>query len=391
MALMKLRLLTAGESHGPAQSAVLEGIPAGLEISRNRLQRQMKRRQQGYGRGARMKIETDEVEITAGIRHSRTLGSPIAFTVHNRDFVNWKETMSVWEIPAENKRVVSRPRPGHADLPGGLKYDQHDLRNILERASARETVVRVAAGMICEQLLSSAAGIEVVSHVVALGNVAANDWAPAWAAIAAIQDSERLRCVEPEVEARMIEEVDRASEQKDTLGGIVQVVARNIPPGLGSHIHWDRRLDGRIAQAMTSIPSAKGVAIGDAFQIARQRGSAAHDEIYHSPEQGFFRKTNRAGGTEGGITNGQELRILVAFKPLSTLMKPLQSVDVVTKEQDPAAVERSDVCAVPAGGVVAEAMLALVLADALLEKFAGDTLQDLADALTAYNNRLKNY
>lgn len=391
MALVKLRLLTAGESHGPAQSGVLEGIPAGLQLSRERLQHQMKRRQHGYGRGARMKIETDEVEITSGVRHSLTLGSPIAFTVRNRDFINWKDTMAIWEKPAEMKRVVSRPRPGHADLAGGLKYDQHDLRNILERASARETVIRAAAGMICEQFVMAAAGIQVASHVVALGSVSATNWSPSWDAIAGVQDSERLRCVEPDVEGQMIEEIDRASNQKDTLGGIVQVVARNVPAGLGSHVHWDRRLDGRIAQAMTSIPSAKGVAIGDAFSIAQQWGSSAHDEIYHSSEEGFFRKTNRAGGTEGGISNGQELRVLVAFKPLSTLMKPLQSVDVVTKDQDPAAVERSDVCAVPAGGVVAEAMLCLVLADALLEKFGGDTVGDLRAALDAYSARLKSY
>lgn len=390
MSLMKLRLLTAGESHGPVQSGVLEGMPSGLVVSRERLQRQMKRRQLGYGRGARMKIETDEVEITAGIRGGRTLGSPIGITVRNRDFANWQDVMGVWESPGEAKRAVTRPRPGHADLAGGLKYSEHDLRNILERASARETVIRVAAGMLCEQLLNTCR-IQVASHVVALGPVAAPYWSPSWDAIAAVQDSEAVRCVDPATEAQMVSEIDRARENKDTLGGIVQVVARNVPVGLGSHVHWDRRLDARIAQAMMSIPSAKGVSIGDAFQIARQYGSLAHDEIHHSPEQGFFRKTNRAGGTEGGITTGQELRVLVALKPLSTLMKPLDSVDILSKKPEQATVERSDVCAVPAGGVVAEAMLCLILADALLEKFGSDAMGDLQDALAAYITRLADY
>ena len=387
MSLVRLRLLTAGESHGPAESCVLEGMPAHVTLSREELQHQMRRRQMGYGRGGRMKIETDEVEITAGVRGGRTLGSPIGILVRNLDFANWQETMSVWETPTDTRRVVTRPRPGHADLPGGLKYRQQDLRNILERASARETVARTAAGKLCEQMLN-AVGIEVASHVMSIGSVSTTEGSPDWSAITAVQDSMRLRCVDQAVEDRMIAAVEDAKSRKETLGGIVQVVARGVPAGLGSHVHWDRKLDGRVAQIMMSIPSAKGVSIGDAFQIARSIGSQAHDEIYYESGQGFYRKTNRSGGTEGGITTGQELRILVAFKPLSTLMKPLMSVDILSKQQEAAVVERSDVCAVPAGGVVAEAMLSLVLADALLEKFSSDTLPDLQEALEAYRKRL---
>lgn len=387
---MRLRLLTAGESHGPAQSAILEGMPAHLPLSRERLQHQMRRRQLGYGRGGRMKIETDQVEITAGVRGSRTLGSPIGITIRNLDFQNWQEIMAVWEAPAEPKRTVTRPRPGHADLAGGMKYREQDLRNILERASARETVARTAAGMVCEQLLA-ALSIEVASHVISIGRVSVQNHNAEWSLIKAVQDSDRFRCVDPDTEARMVAEVDEAKSRKETLGGVVQVVARNVPPGLGSHVQWDRKLDARIAQAMLSIPSAKGVSLGDAFQIAQVWGSEAHDEIHFDAERGFFRNTNRAGGTEGGMTTGQELRILVAFKPLSTLMKPLDSVDLLTKQPEAAVVERSDVCAVPAGGVVAEAMLCLVLADALLEKFSSDTLPDLVESVGAYNQRLKEY
>ena len=390
MSLMRLRLLTAGESHGPAQSAILEGMPANVPLSRERLQRQMRRRQLGYGRGGRMKIETDEVEITAGVRGAMTLGSPIGITVRNLDFLNWQDVMPVWDAPAESKRKVTRPRPGHADLAGGLKYQEHDLRNILERASARETVARTAAGMICGQMLA-ALSIDVASHVISIGRVSAPDHSPEWDLIQSVQDGDRMRCVDPDTEARMIAEIDEARNRKETLGGIVQVVARNVPPGLGSHVQWDRKLDGRIAQAMMSIPSVKGVSLGDAFQIAQAWGSEAHDEIHYDAGRGFYRNTNRAGGTEGGITTGQELRIFVAFKPLSTLMKPLDSVDVITKQRESAVVERSDTCAVPAGGVVAEAMLCLVLADALLEKFASDTLPDLLESLRAYTQRLKEY
>lgn len=390
MSLRKLRLLTAGESHGPGMLAILEGFPAHVPVSREKLQLQMRRRQLGYGRGGRMKIETDEVEVMGGIRGGKTLGSPIGLLVRNLDFQNWKDVMSVWEQPVESKKRVSRPRPGHADLAGGLKYNEHDLRNILERASARETVVRSAAGFICKQLLEQL-GIQIGSHVVTIGSVHSTEKNPAWDSIRTVQQSERLRCVDSSSEDRMIAAVDEAKQKKETLGGIFQLVAVHVPPGLGSHVHWDRKLDGRIAQAMLSVPAVKAVSLGDAFSIAQKWGSEAHDEIFFDKAEGFYRKTNLAGGLEGGITNGEELRILVAMKPLSTLMKPLQSIDIDTKAQQEAVVERSDVCSVPAAGVVAEAMLALVLADAVLEQFSPDTLQDLIAALETFRSRIKHF
>ena len=388
MSLQKLRLLTAGESHGPAQSGILEGIPAHLQLSVDEIQRQMKRRQVGFGRGGRMKIETDEVEITAGVRFGKTLGSPIQVTVQNRDFQNWRDAMSVWGETPANPKSAFAPRPGHADLPGGQKYDEHDFRNILERASARETVVRTALGAICKQLLATA-GIEIASHVISIASVSSKADAT-WDEIQQVQSSEVLRCVDATAEKQMVEQIEEAKRKKETLGGVFEVVAHNILPGLGSHVQWDRKLDGRIAQAMLSVPAVKGISIGDAFHIAQAWGSEAHDEIYYN-ESGFYRKTNRSGGTEGGITTGQDLRIRAAMKPLSTLMKPLQSVDVRTKEIKEAIVERSDVCSVPAAGVVGEAMLAIVLADALLEKFPADTISDLLASIEAYKKRLAEY
>jgi chorismate synthase len=390
MAFRKLRLLTAGESHGPGVMAILEGFPSAVPISKSVLQSEMKRRKAGYGRGGRMKIETDEVEIFGGIRAGKTIGSPIGLLVKNMDYANWTDVMPVWEVLLEGRKKVSRPRPGHADLAGGLKFGEHDLRNILERASARETVVRGAAGFLCKQLLQQI-GILIGSHVVSIGPICSSDLNPSWGKISAVQQSEELRCVDPETEKKMMAAIGEAKEKKETLGGTFQVVAVNVPPGLGSHTHWDAKIDGRIAQAILSIPSVKGVSIGDAFRIASEFGSKAHDEIFYDQKKGFYRKTNFAGGTEGGITNGQELRIYAAMKPLSTLMKPLQSVDVESKVPQEAVVERSDVCSVPAGAVVAEAMLALVLADAVLEKFSCDTLPDLLDAVQYYRKRLQDY
>jgi chorismate synthase len=389
MSFRKIRLLTAGESHGPAQSGILEGLPAGLALSMEEIQRQMKRRQHGFGRGGRMKIETDEVEFTAGIRFRKTLGSPIHFTVQNRDFQNWKDAMSVWGEQPQNAKNVFSPRPGHADLAGGQKYDQHDLRNILERASARETVVRTAAGAICKQMILACAQIEIVSHVISIGMVSSHRESK-WDDVASVQNSELLRCVDSTAEKKMVELIEEAKRKKETLGGVFEVIARNVPPGLGSHVQWDRKLDGRIGQAFLSIPAVKGVSIGDAFEIASAWGSESHDEIFYA-DSVFYRKTNRAGGIEGGITNGQEIRIRAALKPLSTLMKPLQSVDVRTKETKEAVVERSDVCSVPAGGVIGEAMLALILADAILEKFSSDTMTDLISSIEAYKKRLREY
>jgi chorismate synthase len=389
MSLRRIRLLTAGESHGPAQSGILEGLPAGLVLSFEEIQRQMKRRQLGFGRGGRMKIETDEVEFTSGIRFGKTLGSPIHFTVQNRDFQNWKDAMSVWGEPPQNAKNVFSPRPGHADLAGGQKYDQHDLRNILERASARETVVRTAAGAICKQMTHACAQIEIISHVISIGTVSSQAESK-WDEVFSVQNSELLRCVDSAAEKKMVELIEEAKRKKETLGGVFEVIARNVPPGLGSHVQWDRKLDGRIGQAFLSIPAVKGVSIGDAFEIASAWGSESHDEIFYG-DSGFYRKTNRAGGIEGGITNGQEIRIRAALKPLSTLMKPLQSVDVRTKEIKEAVVERSDVCSVPAAGVIGEAMLALVLADAILEKFSSDTMTDLISSIEAYKKRLEEY
>ncbi len=389
VSLHKIRLLTAGESHGPAVTAILEGLPLGIPVSLEKLQHQMHRRMLGYGRGGRMKIETDEVEITGGVRFGKTIGSPVGILVRNRDFANWLDVMSVWG-PVDLRREVRRPRPGHADLAGGLKYGEHDLRNILERASARETVARTAAGALCKQLLEHT-GIQLASHVLSIGTVAAQKGHFEWQAISAIQDSERLRCADPDAEEKMIAEIDEAKKRKETLGGVFEVVARGVLPGLGSHIQWDRKLDGRIAQAFLSIPAIKGVQAGEAFEIAKAFGSQAHDEIFFEQGGGFFRKTNRAAGLEGGITNGEEIRIRAAMKPLSTLMKPLHSVDVKSKQEEEAVVERSDVCSVPAAGVVGEAMLALVLTDALLEKFSSDSLPELLAAIDFYRKSIANY
>jgi chorismate synthase len=390
MSLRKLRLLTAGESHGPALTTILEGLPAHVPISQEKLQHLMKRRQLGYGRGARMKIETDQVEITAGLRFGKTLGSPVSLLIRNRDFQNWEEIMNPWQEPSQSKRAVHRPRPGHADLAGGLKYGEQDLRNILERASARESAARTAAGALCMQLLEHA-GVEIASHVIRIGPVSLGERNISWEKIQSVQDSDLLRCTDEVVEQQMVQQVDSAQQSKETLGGEFEVVARNVPPGLGSHIQWDQKLDGRIAQAILSVPAVKAVTVGDAIAQAASPGSQAHDEIYFEKSRGFFRKTNHAGGLEGGITNGEEIRVTGFMKPLSTLMKPLQSVDVVTKKAEEAVVERSDTCAVPAAGVVAEAMIALVLADALLEKFPGDTLEELLAALAFYRRELSNY
>ena len=390
MSFTKIRFLTSGESHGPAVTAILEGMPAGLALSREKLQHQMSRRQRGYGRGGRMKIETDEIEITGGIRFGKTIGSPITIVVRNRDFQNWQEAMSVWDNPAEPKKTVHRPRPGHTDLPGGQKFGEHDLRNILERASARETVGRVAAGSICRQLLEIA-GVQIASHVLSVGHIESPLKSPAWDQIQRIQDSEKLRCADLDAEEKMVLEIEEAKKRKETLGGVFEVVARGVLPGLGSHVQWDKKLDGRLAQAFLSIPAVKGVAIGDAFQMSRVWGSEAHDEIFYKKDAGFYRKSNRSGGTEGGITTGQELRIQAAMKPLSTLMKPLQSVDVHTKEAVEAVVERSDVTSVPAAAVVGEAMLAMVLTDALLEKFSSDSVAEFVAAIDFYRNQLERY
>lgn len=393
--MSSLRFTTAGESHGPALVSVLEGMPAGLPLLAADVDRELARRQQGYGRGRRMQIETDQIEWLSGVRAGETLGSPIAMLVRNSDWKNWTEIMDpaprAQDAEGPRKRQVTRVRPGHADLTGLLKYDRSDARDILERASARETTARVAAGAICRVFLR-AVGIEVGSHLVHLGGVDATPPAEWPADLNAAADASPLRTLDPEAEAAMIARIDAAKQAGNTLGGICEVVVSGLPVGLGSHVSWDRRLDGRLGQAMLSIPAVKGVEIGLGFETARRTGAEVHDEIdaaIGSTRTGHVRRrTNRAGGTEGGMTTGEPLVIRVAMKPISTLMRPLGTVDVATGTAAQAVAERSDVTAVPAMGVIAEAMAAFVLADAMVEKFGGDSLAELQRNLAAYLQRL---
>jgi chorismate synthase len=385
-----LRFLTAGESHGPALTVVVDGLPAGIPVERAAVDADLRRRQGGYGRGGRMKIETDAVEILSGIRHGLTLGSPVTFVVRNRDHENWADVMSPDPQPdaARERRALKRPRPGHADLAGALKYGTEDLRNVLERASARETTMRVAGGALARALLR-AVGVELRSHVLRIGNVVVAD-AIAWDEIAGVDD-DPVRCARPEPARAMVAEIDRAKKQGDTLGGTFEVVARGLPPGLGAFAQWDRRLDGRLAQALMSIPAVKAVALGGGFSAGETPGSQFHDEIRYDDDRGLHRPTNRAGGLEGGITNGEELRAQAVVKPIPTLVMPLGSIDLRTKEAQQASVERSDTCVVPAAGVVGEAVVALVLADAVLEKFGGDSLAELQDHLEATRVRWRAF
>ena len=381
-----LRFTTAGESHGRGLVAILEGIPAGLSISAERVNAELKRRMGGHGRGARMKIEADEIDWLGGVRAGETLGSPIAMLVWNRDWEHWKDVMAPEADPpgVERRRQVHRPRPGHADLVGVLKYDRQDARDILERASARETAARVACGAVCRILLAEF-GIEIGSHVVELGGVRATDRSPLPAPLNPAADASPVRCLDPEAEREMIARIDAAKAGGDTLGGVVEVVAFGLPVGLGSHVSWDRKLDGRIAQAMMSIPAVKGVELGLGFEAARRKGSEVHDEIL----PGFARATNRAGGTEGGMTTGESLTVRVAMKPISTLMSPLRTVDLKGGAPAQAQSEQSDVTAVPAMGVIAEGMLALVLGAAMLEKFGGDSLSELKRNVEGYRAHVR--
>src|SRR5213593_2553418 len=362
---------------------ILEGMPAGLPVSAERVNAELKRRMGGYGRGARMKIESDQIEWLAGVRAGETLGSPIAMLVWNRDWEHWQDVMApeadVADRGAERRRQVTRPRPGHADLAGSLKYDRQDARDILERASARETVARVACGAVCKVLLEQF-GVEVGSHVVELGGVVAKSPVPIPQPLNPASDASPVRCLDPEAEREMIARIDAAKAAGDTLGGVVEVIALGAPVGLGSHVSWDAKLDGRLAQALMSIPAVKGVELGLGFEAARRKGSEVHDEIL----PGLARATNRAGGTEGGMTTGEPLVARVAMKPISTLMAPLRTVDLKTGGPAQAQSERSDVTAVPAMGVIAEAMMALVLAQALLEKFGGDALSETKRNLEGY-------
>ncbi len=388
---MKFKFTTAGESHGPALIAVVEGVPAGLEISRAGIDRELWRRQRGYGRGGRMKIEDDKVKILGGVRHGKALGSPISMMIENKDFVHWWDVMSVDALDEEpaNPRKLTRPRPGHAAFAGGIKYQTKDLRNILERASARETAARVAAGAIARQILA-AFGVEVMSHVAQLGGVPDIPLYPSVETIRSISDLSPLRCSDPPSEKLMIERIDAAKAAGDTLGGVFEVVGVNVPPGLGSHVSWDMKLDGRIGQAMMSIPAIKGVEIGNGVYNSWKPGTIAHDE-FEIWQGRIERASNRAGGVEGGMTNGDELRIRGFMKPISTLRQPLQSVDVVTKTETTAGFERSDITAVPAAGVIGEAMLAIVLADAMREKFGGDTIEEMRRNFDAYMADVTKY
>ncbi|MBA3334810.1 MAG: chorismate synthase [Acidobacteria bacterium] len=388
---MFFKFTTAGESHGKALVAVVEGLPAGLEIDVKEINFELWRRQKGYGRGGRQKIEKDEVQILSGVRHGKTLGSPIALTIENRDFVHWQEVMSsvALESAPKNPRLVTRPRPGHADLSGGQKFQTRDLRDILERASARETAARVASGAFAKQLLKIFE-VEIKSHVIKIGNVPPNPLQKTFAEISVIDEDEPLRCADKTVQNQMIELIDTAKANGDTLGGIFEVVAKNVVVGLGSHVSWSEKLDGRIAQAFMSIQATKAVEIGNGIENAFLFGSNAHDEIVYQDEK-FQRATNRAGGLEGGITNGEELRVRGYLKPISTLRKPLRSVDINSKEEDLAAFERSDITAVPAAGVIGEAMLAIILANAMREKFGGDSIVEMQRNFESYSESLRAF
>lgn len=385
-----LQYLTAGESHGQALTVILVGLPAHLPIQADEINRELARRQRGYGRGARMKIEQDRVEILSGIRAGKTIGSPICLKIPNRDWDNWKSIMDVAQDDQGQSRIVHHPRPGHADLGGGMKYDHHDLRNVLERASARETAARVAAGSIARKLLA-VLGIDIVGHVISLGGIEVSRKKFTLRETRRRSESSELRCADSTAEARMIQKINEAKRQGDSLGGVLEVVAEGLPPGLGSHIQWDRRLDGKIAQAIMSIQAIKGVEIGMGFESARRFGSQVHDEILYDKKKGYTRARNHAGGLEGGMTNGEPVVVRAAMKPLSTLMRPLRSVNIISKDPHQATVERSDVTAVPAAAVIAENVLALVLADSLLEKFGSDSMRELQRNWKGYWRQIRDY
>ena len=381
-----LRFTTAGESHGPGLVAIVEGLPAGLDLDRERIDRDMARRQLGHGRGGRMKIERDAAEVRSGVRHGKTLGGPVAILVANRDYPNWEERMNPWPVDAEVEES-HLPRPGHADLAGLHKYGFTDVRNVLERASARETAARVAAGALAKEFLR-ALGVEIRSHVLQIASVVAESERELALEDFEGVDESPVRVLDEAIERAMIEEINTLRKRNESLGGVFEVRAFGLTPGLGSYVSWDDRLDSRLAQAIVSIQAVKGVAIGEAWDVAGLPGSESHDEIFYSPERGWHRETNRAGGVEGGMTNGETLVVKGAIKPISTLTKPLRSVDTETKEPAQAMRERTDSTVVPAAGVVGEAMVALVLARAYREKFGGDHISDVLAALDAYEERI---
>jgi chorismate synthase len=373
-----MRYLTAGETHGPQLTAIVEGIPSNLPLTADPINEQLERRQKGYGRGKRMQIEKDTAQLVAGVRHGKTTGAPIALVVENKDWKAWTTVMSIEDVEegSEGKRRINRPRPGHADLNGGLKYNQRDLRNVLERSSARETTVRVACGGIARQLLAQF-GIKVAGQVISIGDIHVERQELPLEELRRITEESPVRVVDKAAEEKMIEAIDQAKKDGDTLGGVVEVIIEGCPVGLGSHVQWDRKLDGRIAQAVVSIQAFKGVEFGIGFEAAKRRGSKVHDEIRYNEEEGFHRASNRAGGIEGGMTTGEPIVVRAVMKPISTLYKPLQSVDIDTKEVFTAQVERSDTCAVPAAGVIMESVVAWEVAKAFMEKFGGDSIEEI--------------
>jgi chorismate synthase len=384
-----LRYLTAGESHGELLMGIIEGMPAGLLIRVTDIDRDLARRQGGYGRGGRMKIEKDSVKIYTGVRWGRTLGSPIGLMIRNKDWENWRDKMSPDPMFLNSADAVTRPRPGHADLAGALKYNTTDIRNILERSSARETAVRVAVGSVAKRLLDEF-GIEVISQVLSIGNVYGKVPKLSMQELKKRVEASELRCADPEAEKRMKHRIDEARLAGDSLGGVIEVVVAGVPAGLGSHVQWDRKLDGKLAAALMSIQAIKGVEVGAGFGTANRPGSMVHDEIFWSKKEGFYRKSNMAGGIEGGISNGEPIILRAAMKPIPTLMKPLRSVDMASKKPFKASVERSDVCAVPAAGVVAEAAVAFEIASAMIEKFGGDSMEEMRRNHHWYTKYLKS-
>lgn len=388
-----MRYLTAGESHGPQLTAIIEGIPSGFSISIDRINEALALRQQGYGRGNRMKIESDKVKILSGVRFGKTTGAPIALVVENKDYQHWKEIMSVDESD-NNQRRVSKPRPGHADLSGAIKYNLRDMRDVLERSSARETAIRVAVGSLVRQLIEPF-GIEFFSHVINIGGIEADSYTNIEnVPLDVLQNTvsaSPVRCFNENSSKKMIEEIDKAKKSGDTLGGIIEVIATGLPIGIGSHVQWDRKLDGRIGQAILSIQGFKGVEIGMGFATADKSGSNVHDEIFWSKDKGFYRKTNNAGGIEGGMSNGEPIIVRGVMKPIPTLYKPLKSIDIDTKEQYEASIERSDTCAVPAASIVAENIVALEITTSFFDKFTGDSFKEIKENYDSYIRQVREF
>lgn len=389
-----MRYLTAGESHGPQLTVIIEGLPSRLTFSKEKLDEQLSRRQKGYGRGRRMQIETDRAEIVGGVRFGKTTGAPVALVIENKDWTHWQKIMTPYaddENIDEEKRKITRPRPGHADLNGAVKYNHRDMRNVLERSSARETAARVAVGAVARQILELC-GIRVAGHVLQIGAVSAEpNMNISWEEFVERAEQSPVRCLDEKAEKQMMELIDRAKKEGDSLGGIVEVIVEGAPVGLGSYVHWDRKLDGRIAQAIVSINAFKGVELGIGFEAGKRNGSEVHDEIAWSKEKGYFRKTNRLGGFEGGMTTGEPIVVRGVMKPIPTLYKPLQSVDIDSKEPFAASIERSDSCAVPAACVVAESVVAWEVAQALLEKFPSDTAEELVEQVEKYCQRAREF